>query len=491
MTERALTYPADRPRLPGHMRLGGRLPDLRPALLLVGSAAVALYSGHLISDGYGMLMLTGALGLAAAIGITVRPDVALLAWIGALFAWGRNLSHVAVGPIYVTEAFLALMTAAVVLRLLLAPQRRPGLKLTLAIVVMMWLPAVAGLALRTNFSDLGWMREFAIIHYSLFAVVGAALWTAPGFQRRLLRVALICALVGVVVPLVDGTTTVTSTGAERLAAGEYSIGYAAAMILIVAAVRERLFRRLALLGMVPLFFGLLVVNHRSAWLGFVVAVTLLLASRPNASSRLVLAAGATCLLLFLTTAYFVSPNSFVGDAVTRARTLDARDPNIGYRLKFWDAVAHASTSSPLIGSGFDRYPPEYVPPVSTEEEDHPAPHNSWVALAYRIGPIFALLVAGTLALLVTRATRLARLAADAWRRVALGGLAAVVVFLAIFAAFNVVLEVPYMAALFWLAVGFLAAETLRPTQTRHDHDVGLVGVTSPQTSKIHAARHAQ
>jgi O-antigen ligase len=152
-------------------------------------------------------------------------------------------------------------------------------------------------------------------------------------------------------------------------------------------------------------------------------------------------------------------SSRVGEEITRARAIvSTQDPNSRFRLVFWRKVADASLKSPLIGSGFDAYPPELIPP---ERLDEPlgglAPHNSFVALLYRIGPVPFIVFVFLFGLILLRGLGGTVREPDPIRRTSLAALVVILIFMSVFAAFNVVLEVPYSAALFWTAVGLLAA----------------------------------
>jgi hypothetical protein len=436
------------------------IPQAMSALVglaaLAASATVALASGYLVAEGYGEQLITLAVGLAAFIGILARPDFALIGWIAILFSYGADFARTPVGPVYVTEVFLAAVTAAVGLRLLFAPASNAALRLPFAISILLWLPAIAGVAINTNVSDPAWTRQFAIIHYSLFAPLAAAL-----YSRRMARqfgiAVVVAALLAIAWNLAQGETGVTSTGAIRFAAGSQALGFAAALLILIAAFREGLVGRRSLLLALPLLAGLTFVSHRSAWIGFALAVTLLIFSRPGVTARLALAAGAGCLVLVLATAFVTRPTSPLGQLVARAESInDPNEPNAKYRREFWWTLIRASAHEPVFGAGFDPYPAEFVPKKTTKGDRDYAPHNSFIALAYRIGPLFLSAVAALLALVVFQGFRRARESDDPLRRAILSALSAIVVFNAVFAAFNVVLELPYMAVPFWTAVGLLA-----------------------------------
>jgi hypothetical protein len=110
-------------------------------------------------------------------------------------------------------------------------------------------------------------------------------------------------------------------------------------------------------------------------------------------------------------------------------------------------------NSPVVGAGFDAYPAE-LRPEAVRSDPTVDPHSSWVALAYRVGALATAVSVFLVLSMVARGFSLGRRRSG--RKVgAIVLLSAIVTYIAIFAAFNVVLELPYSAALFWIALGFL------------------------------------
>ncbi len=154
-------------------------------------------------------------------------------------------------------------------------------------------------------------------------------------------------------------------------------------------------------------------------------------------------------------------------------TTNANDPNAHYRLAFWKAAMSRSISSPLIGNGFDPYPDEIVPPKTSRDRFPPSPHNSFVALGYRLGILPLLAILFMLGSLLLRGYAATSLDGPHDRALALG-LTAIVVYVGVFSAFNVFLESPYVGPLFWTVVGMLAVvcsqrpgEQTAPLTARH------------------------
>ena len=131
------------------------------------------------------------------------------------------------------------------------------------------------------------------------------------------------------------------------------------------------------------------------------------------------------------------------------------DPNAHFRLVFWGKALGKSIDSPLIGNGFDLYPASIVPPESGFDP-FPAPHNSFVAIAYRIGFIPFLLVVALLGRLIVLGFRASVERTRPVERAVCSALTAIVVYTGLTSAFNVFLEAPYAGPLFWTSVGLLA-----------------------------------
>jgi O-antigen ligase len=166
----------------------------------------------------------------------------------------------------------------------------------------------------------------------------------------------------------------------------------------------------------------------------------------------------------------VSSSSTFDQELARARSVrDTDDPNARYRLDFWQALAQQGLRSPLYGAGFDDYALDVLP-EGRYDEPRSDPHNSFVALLYRVGliPVAALLC--LLGVLVARGVRLARNAGTRIERAVCGALAATVIYAGVFAFFNVSLEAPYLASLFWIPVGLLAGAVAR-ARARGGEDV--------------------
>jgi hypothetical protein len=443
-------------------RVGPRLPVagiLSAAIPLAAATVAGVVAGYEAAQGRAITLAVLTAGAMLAVAIILRPDLAVIGWITALLADGRQLSQFHFGRIYVTEIFLVILVLALLPHLLLEAKQRPGLRRVTAIVATLWVPGAVGLAIETDLINFASARNFAIVYYSLFAVV-ATIALDPQRNMRLLLFAVILGSTAAVVVAFSGVSgfadEATSSGARRIAHGSFSLPFGIGALVLLAALNQRLVP-LKTAFLIPVYLvSLVLVNHRSAWLAFLVAAATLALTRLR-PAVVVTGVVAACALVLLFTSEHQNENSTVGQEVARARTItDKQDPNAEFRLTFWRKVTLASLKSPLAGSGFDAYPPEIVAPES-QEDPLPAPHNSFVALLYRIGPLpfaifFALLLGVIGGGFVAGPREL-----DAKRQALIGALVAVSVYVSIYAAFNVALETPYTGPLFWITVGLLAA----------------------------------
>jgi hypothetical protein len=435
------------------------LPQPRVLVLFLAAPGAFILAGYATVLGYEVPLLASIV----LVGILLRPQAALVIWVGGLLASGRELTHLhATGTLYVTEPLLALLTLAIAVQILTSDRPAPGLKTMVILNLALWTPALGGLLLKTSTGPLTWLPNFTIVYYALFAIVAAALVPSRQLYRGLFLAVLVGSLIAFALVFLGlagaDQQEVTSTGAVRIAHGSFSLPFGIAPLVLIAAVRERVLSLWWLAALPPLLLGLLLENHRSAWLGFALALIVLMSTR--VTPKLVFAA----LVLVLAGSFFVEQQATARDGRWHAEVIRARsvtnpnDPNARFRLRFWKAVGVASFESPLIGSGFDPYPSRLVPPetISGSRDD---PHNSFVALAYRIGPVALAVFLALLSLVVLRGYRASKNNPDPFGRAVLGALVALIVYLAVYAALNVTLELPYAAPLFWISVGLLASAT--------------------------------
>jgi hypothetical protein len=437
--------------------LGLRIDAPRRSVSFAGaSVLLSLAFGYMAGRSMAPLALIVLAGLAVCIGVLVRPYAAIALWLGIVLADGRTITHIQFGsgglPLYTTEVFLALAFAGLLIRAAVGvPLPRPP-RFVLGVFLLLGAPSVLALALETNVGQSAWLRNFALIYYAAFALLASLYTPSQTLYKRLLLIVSAGSTAGLFLVFANwGGGIATNTGAVRLAGVYFAIPVGVMPLILVVLVREGLLSRRWLFASLPFLFGIVEINHRSSWLALGAALFVALHRAPG--WKLVIL-GALCVAFTVTLGAF-STNHSVAAEIVRAKSIaNTSDPNAHYRLTFSGNLLRAGLTSPLFGRGFDNYPASLLPP--RKDLDRQDPHDSWVAMAYRIGLLPTLLLLAALAGLVVRSVRVAARSVSPHTRAALFSLASIAVYLAILSALNVLLEAPYAAAPFWMCIGFLA-----------------------------------
>lgn len=444
-------------------------PSWSPVDLWVGALGIlaAFGTAVAISDGHARLFAFAAVAAAVFIALLRWPETILMLWFFLILSDGRWLTYHKFGPLYVTEPLLALIFFALLLRFAArSPARIGDVGRRLAarpltfLICAMWIPALVGLLALTSVVDYEAARNFALILYSLFALVIVGVTDLRNSYRRWFIVALGGSTVALVIAFAGkaGPEAATSTGALRLAGFTFALAFGIAPIVLIAAAREGLIRPLhATLAALPFLVALVLVNHRSAWLAFLAASAILFGKKFSAPVALGGIAALTVGFALFTSEH--NNVTTVGQEITRAKTVfSTTDPNAQFRLSFWGEAMRRSLHSPVVGAGFDPFPASIVPPetVGQENDPFPAPHNSFVAIAYRIGILPFVIVIALLGMLIAKGFRASSERTLPLDRAVCSALTAIVVYAGITSAFNVFLEAPYAGPLFWTSVGLLA-----------------------------------
>jgi O-antigen ligase len=310
----------------------------------------------------------------------------------------------------------------------------------------------------TSSMDYATGRNLLLIIYPLFAVIVVLVTDLARSWRYWFAAAMAGPALALLLVITGhaGRASETSTGATRIAAHTFVLAFGIAPIVLIAAARERLITPLlAGVASFPFLVGLLFVNHRSAWLAFIAALIVLFAMR--VSPPVVVGGLAVFVVGLLLLSGPVSKSAPLGQEIARAKTVTSTtDPNAKFRLSFWGAAMARSLTSPLFGNGFDAFPADVAPPEPGNFDPFPAPHNSFVAIAYRVGFIPFLVVLAMLLNLVRLGIQASMTRASELDRAVCAALTGVVIFAGVTSAFNVFLEAPYAGPLFWTCVGLLA-----------------------------------
>ena len=462
-----------------HARAGlGRENLLAAALAgLVGvaflaSAQMVLLIGAVAA---GVLFLSvGAQRLAIG-----RATALFLVFVFLMVSFGRDFSylHIDAGvlPLYVTELVLGILLIASLHRWLQHRLATDGLWHAASLLLAAYI--ILGLArLPVALGGYGReaVRDAVVCTYALFAFLTA--WLLP--SRREIHLFGMFVVVGsvlasgsIVLNAVYGEGTPTSTpGVVRYGAGIQAFSATfTALIWTALLTTGRLSRRQAvgggLLVATQSLVSLLLVQHRSQLLALIAGVVVIALANPHrrriGSLGLTVAVGVALLALLAAIGVLPIGGHPLWEATVEraASSFDpAADSSTDWRVQVNRHVLSEVLAKPLTGIGFG---PAIAFRYSNGREEVVDPHNSFVAVLYRLGFPTALLLFTSLGLLSRRAW-VAGQSADREKLSLLLSAQAGLVAMAVFASFNVVLEGPYLGLFFWIPVGILMRLTSRP-----------------------------
>ncbi len=391
-------------------------------------------------------------------------------------AFNRDFSKLRVGPLYITE--LCMVVLGLTLSVLVVQKRANSLPegkdarwilyLVIAYVVYGTLRLGVELVSGASAGMLAILRNFAVIYYAWFAMIG---WLAV--QRSGTRTMIRYLLASMVLASTTtslGTVVAYAMGIEApasdptLDASVIIHGQAAAFAMLSILILTNLLRHPAavdhklpriflvialLLNVVYLFMS----GHRSAVLGCVAGATMMaVGSKDGLGSRTRL----RWIALVITFGWVVWQllASHLIDISQKFQTLGAplEEINAAWRAAFWLAVLLLWRTAPLFGVGFshDFYDEE---PLHRIDAEHYDPHNSYLAILARSGAIGLLLLAAASLLFVWLMVKLVRRSKSQETVLLASCLLTCFVALATFASANVTLEFPYHALFFWLFIG--------------------------------------
>lgn len=413
----------------------------------------------------------------------------LLALAGGTLVFARDFSHLMVNiggvPVFVTEAFLALWAVTLLPRAH-ALARNVSTTFFLAIAAYLLIGLVTLLlSLRGSTSLLSVIRDSAIFYYAFFAIVAADLLASASRAQAFMRIVALSAvplcMLGFLKLASQTDLEVTTSGTLRALSGAQGLFavlslvaslsglalawkprslYLATLMFALLAIPLAQSRSLTLAVLLAIPTSTLIINRRRPVLGVAMAVALIgvLSALPNVydaagiaksyGSRESAFVGAAAPIIAPTTA----PTDHPATAVLSA------DPNISWRLKTWSVALSYVAAHPATGMGFGQL--HLLPGVVAKPDDPVAPHNSLITLAFESGipgvVAFGFVVV-TFYALCAATIRCGTSQQQVITSFALSTQFAIMVMLL----FNVVLEGPYMAMFFWLAVGLVAPMVMR------------------------------
>jgi hypothetical protein len=436
----------------------GRTADRRVPMTLaqLGFSAVlacGLAVGlHLSTRG----ALVGCVAIGVMASLLKAPPLGVIAVIAAVAVLGDSGAHVLVGGLPLLESLLALATVAALARAV-----RRGWA---SAVPSMWLvPGLWGLwelAFQNRGGAISGIREALIFIYPLLFAFPLMGCSGEQVRRFLLRRGLYVCLAGWVVLClgiyneVTGTVGVTSSGQLRALGSWYVEPLMAAFFMSLWLYQVGRLRLWSTVLCATPIGGLLLINHRSAYLGAIAAIAALVPLRSGLMPvgvpglrKLAVLGGIGLAILLLATPVGAS-------GIRRFLTITSTsDPNIRDRLAR-DRLALPTTAGEwIIGAGVGLEATDISGRAKTSAVNDPnQTHNSFGTMLH-LGGLTGLI------LLIAPIVRVMRRGFAAREDPLVQVLLAFALFTMVMAAFNVVLENAYFGGWFWVAVILLQVIT--------------------------------
>lgn len=365
-------------------------------------------------------------------------------WFGlfAIVAGGRPLAGVGFPlfglRLYITEILLGWALLVCVLR-----PRSGGFSSVEGILTLFVFLQLARLVITGSF-DPASLQRFGVVEYMIFALAGSRL----AHDWRAIRNAAIVSgqVVGLIAlaNLAMDSASFTVNGSTRYMSSNQAIASVAAILMLLTLNHLTIFTRVGM-GALPLL-GLLLTYQRSSWLAAGIAVGVVAAFRlpgllksRSGQIRFVLVALALTPLLISPPA--LDQLSTANDKITGIGL--SEDPNVAFRVEVQQQQLKEWFAEPVMGVGFSRSIFRYTVGDGGAGVDG---HNGWVTLLWRTGPLGVAIALLAACLALRSCLHQRHLGGSAW-------FAGLIIGVAIGASFNVWLEVPYVAPLFWAAVG--------------------------------------
>jgi hypothetical protein len=441
------------------------------AVLLVFSAAVVAGLAVAISPNLiifiGAVLCLGVAVIAVSRSVCVSSPAGLAILLtAALLAGSREFAHFGVPlgtelTLYITEAVLGVLLIHIIRSVLLDKSSSFLNNPYLGRLGIYWVFGVVALLRGVGTFATEAVRDAALVYYSLFFILFYEHSSDRNALRFLARATYAATLVATFTMLLRllfgplGTLWVYNlprygTGSLAIAAG---LGFLYGLHNIIYGHTSKSSYAITLIGFCQLVAAVFLTQHRSIFLAIVVTTILTLLLGPAMRHRLAAFAVLffACLILLLPSLY---PSSSV-TGITLERLSSIANPrsevSAEWRLVAWQTLLQRVGEKPIMGFGFG-------PPIDfafwTWTDLNIDPHNSYVAIIYRMG-LSGLLAFGLLwSTIVIRAVRQLLLMSTLRRDLSLALSAHMMI--AIFAGFNVALEGPYMGVPFWASLGVVA-----------------------------------
>ena len=367
---------------------------------LAGLAALAglIVSGHLM---WIAVLVAGGFTIAIAYRYPVLTVAGLVAFailplmfLMTPWQWISNGSFVRVPIVYLP---LLPLTGAVALRVVvLAAGGRPAvlpryMRLTIAWASVLATVMVIGVAMGFTAGPLSAIREFTVSYLSLVIVPYMALFLRS--RHDITRLFAYLALVGVGVPLLllplMGQLKGWGIGEQaRFYPSAVHMGILLGLIAIyLIQARERAWRIVFVIVLLPSVFLIIVDSHRSVWLAAGVSLVVLMATGRIKLERFWKWGFVTVLVIVLAgTALAAVGKDPVGYVASRGAAFS--DPNAdataSWRLEVWRSAFQQGRQHPVLGEGFGSY---FDFRLASGGSVTVAPHNLYVETFLKLGLI--------------------------------------------------------------------------------------------------------
>jgi O-antigen ligase len=296
-------------------------------------------------------------------------------------------------------------------------------------------------------------RDFAIVVYPLFVLVGFHVFEEWAALRRVFTISCIGSLLLTLNAL---AWFVAQPDQRRFVA--FGVCLLGTSIAVVVLTLNGLMKP-ALGWPMAAFFsaGLLLTNARTIFVALAAALGITTLLSPTGrirlsarSLRLMVAVASVCILLFLAASQTKSGADFLDRVGTElvSGTVDyAQDPNATFRFFAWMEALRRFSDQPLWGEGFG------VPFIFEFADSDPRPHNTYLTVLYKMGilgfvPLFVLLC-----FFYWKGWKTIRRSISGTASIYLYTALLSHIVISMFGALNLLLESPFLASVYWLLCG--------------------------------------
>jgi O-Antigen ligase len=426
-----------------------------------------------------LALITGAAELLRTGSGVVSNTFFFVLFIGTA-AFNRDFSHLRIGPIYITEFCLAVLSVTV--GILVYHKKRvllPSGSAARRIIVLVFGFFLLGLfrliieaAEGLSAGVIDTFRNFALVYYALFAVIT---WIVLQHGRTREKIRQMLAAIVIVSTITNLWTVIryvlgfplladdTEVDVSKVIPGHAVVFAMFSFVIIIFALRSERWARQGLFRatlVVALLLNCLYVylsGHRSAILGCILGASTMLTGFKSRFRLRIRWGWVILACVAVVIAWQFLSNYLIEFTLKYETFLDLlEEPNAAWRAAFWLNMVSLWLSSPVLGVGFshDFFNEE---PFHAAVADHYDPHNSYLAILARTGVVGLFIFGVTAFLGIKLLIRMLRHSKCEETVLIAGCLLSCFTALSVFASMNVTLESPYHAIFFWLIIGMIVA----------------------------------